>query len=96
VPADRHDLAELFGGTTDDEGGDKLARCEWTEGPGGVPLLDGCPERFVGRRVEWIDTDADHSCVVLEPIAAWAGEHPTARLRLADASDIDAGHDADE
>ena len=96
VPADRHDLAELFGGTTADEGADKLARCDWTEGPGGVPLLDGCPDRFVGRRIDWIDTDADHTCVVLEPIAAWCPDEAGDRLRLADASDIDAGHAADD
>ena len=32
VPSDRHDLAELFGGTTGDEV-DKFDRCDWTAGP---------------------------------------------------------------
>ena len=43
VPGDRLDLARLFGEQTADEGVDKLARCAWTPGPDGVPLLDGCP-----------------------------------------------------
>jgi flavin reductase (DIM6/NTAB) family NADH-FMN oxidoreductase RutF len=96
VPADRHDLAELFGGTTDDEAGDKLERCEWTEGPGGVPLLSACPDRFVGRRVAWLDADADHTCVVLEPIEATVADGPRSRLRLGDSADISAGHPADD
>jgi flavin reductase (DIM6/NTAB) family NADH-FMN oxidoreductase RutF len=69
IPADRRDLAELFGGETGDDA-DKLARCAWSAGPGGVPLLDGCPDRFVGRLVEWIETDADHDCAVVEPTDA--------------------------
>lgn len=101
VPSDRHHLAEMFGGSTDDDGStygadDKLERCEWTEGPGGVPLLAGCPDRFVGRKVAWLDVDADHTCVVLEPIEAHMTDDPPSRLRLSDASDIAAGHPADE
>ena len=97
VPADRHDLAELFGGTTDDESGDKLDRCEWTEGTAGVPLLAGCPDRFVGRKLAWVDVDADHSCVVLEPTEASMADGPTSRLRLrlGDVSDVTAGHPTD-
>ncbi len=50
VPVDRFDLAELFGGTTgDDPGVDKLAEVPWHDGPFVVPLLDGCPDRFVGE-----------------------------------------------
>ena len=49
VPADAEPLAELFGGETGDRV-DKFARCEWHPGPGGVPLLADCPNRFVGRR----------------------------------------------
>src|SRR5687768_11913294 len=33
------DLAELFGGETGDEV-DKFERCEWHEGPEGVPVVD--------------------------------------------------------
>jgi len=94
IPTGRHDVAELFGGTTGDEI-DKLDRCDWTPGPDGVPLLDACPDRFVGRKVAWVDVDADHSCVVVEPVLAEAtGDGPW--LRLDDVTDVDAGHDADE
>ena len=44
VPADRHDLALLFGGETGDDT-DKLSDVAWTAGPGGVPLLDDCPRQ---------------------------------------------------
>jgi flavin reductase (DIM6/NTAB) family NADH-FMN oxidoreductase RutF len=67
VPADRGDLAELFGGQTQDEV-DKFARCEWHEGPQGVPLLDGCGNRFVGRVVSRTDA-GDHDAYILDPIA---------------------------
>jgi flavin reductase (DIM6/NTAB) family NADH-FMN oxidoreductase RutF len=93
IPKGRHDLAELFGGRTGDEV-DKLAGCEWRAGPGGVPMIDGCPDRFVGERVGWL-TGGDHDGVVLEPIEAeLAGEGPW--LRLSDTTDIDAGHAADD
>ena len=95
VPADRHDLAELFGGTTGDEI-DKFARCEWTDGPGGVPLLAGCPDRFVGRRLDWLEMDADHRCVLLEPVLAERSGAARDVLRLADTTDIDPGHAATE
>jgi flavin reductase (DIM6/NTAB) family NADH-FMN oxidoreductase RutF len=91
VPADRHDLAALFGGTTGDEV-DKFARCDWTEGLGGVPLLDACPDRFIGRRVAWLDVDADHRCAILEPVAVERSGTTSEPLRLGDTSDIDAGH----
>ena len=94
VPADRHDLAALFGGLTGDES-DKLSRCDWVPGPDGVPLLEGCPDRFVGRRVTWLTGGGDHDGVVLEPLRAEVGSSGP-WVRLADASDIDAGHAADE
>jgi flavin reductase (DIM6/NTAB) family NADH-FMN oxidoreductase RutF len=68
VPADAPELAELFGGETGDEV-DKFARCEWHEGPEGVPLLDACANRFVGR-VVWRADAGDHHAFLLEPIAA--------------------------
>src|SRR5688572_30127357 len=47
------DVAELFGGVTGDDV-DKLARCAWESGPSGVPLLERCRARFVGRIVEHV------------------------------------------
>jgi flavin reductase (DIM6/NTAB) family NADH-FMN oxidoreductase RutF len=68
VPADNGDLAELFGGETGDEI-DKFERCDWHPGPGGVPLVDGCPNRFVGRVLDRLDA-GDHDAFILEPVAA--------------------------
>ena len=62
-----HDLAELFGSMTGDDV-DKFARCEWTEGPDGVPLLTRCPDRFVARVLDVVDVGGDHVCFVVEPI----------------------------
>jgi flavin reductase (DIM6/NTAB) family NADH-FMN oxidoreductase RutF len=94
VPASRRDLADLFGGETGDEI-DKLARCDWAEGPEGVPLLDGCPDRFVGELVEWHeDGIADHACVVLEPVDALMTSSDR-WLHLTDVTDIQPGHEAE-
>ena len=91
---DDRELAELFGGETGDEV-DKLAGLAWEPGPGGAPLLERLPNRFVGRVVERLEADADHLCVVLEPVeAAVAVSGPP--LRLGAITDIDAGHEADE
>jgi flavin reductase (DIM6/NTAB) family NADH-FMN oxidoreductase RutF len=95
VPSDRRDLAELFGGATGDDI-DKFAACAWTAGDGGVPVLDGCPDRFIGRRTAWIDTDTDHSCVILEPLAVEVDPATHRWLRLRDVADITAGHPVGE
>jgi flavin reductase (DIM6/NTAB) family NADH-FMN oxidoreductase RutF len=68
VPEEGRELAELFGGETGDEI-DKFERCEWHEGPEGVPIVDGCPNWFVGRVVHRLDA-GDHEGLVLEPVAA--------------------------
>jgi flavin reductase (DIM6/NTAB) family NADH-FMN oxidoreductase RutF len=91
VPEDASELAELFGGETGDEV-DKFARAGWREGPGGVPLLDGCPNRFVGRIVERIDF-GDHVGMVLEPFFAEADEE-SAQLGFHRAKRIEPGHEA--
>ena len=91
VPADATELAELFGGETGDEI-DKFARAAWRPGPGDVPLLDECPNRFVGRIVERVDF-GDHTGMVLDPFFAEASED----LQLLDfhrAKRIEPGHPA--
>ena len=90
VPADRRDLAELFGGETGDDV-DKFERCAWHEGPHGVPVLDGCPTWFVGRVLERHPL-GDHVGFLLEPVAGAAGDEPW--LSRDDVLDIDAGHEA--
>ncbi len=79
-----------FGGETTDEV-DKFARCEWHEGPGGVPLLDGCPNRFVGR-VLWRRDGGDHDAFLLEPVAAESGE--AGEFSFHRAKRIEPGHEA--
>jgi flavin reductase (DIM6/NTAB) family NADH-FMN oxidoreductase RutF len=68
VPADATELAELFGGETGDEI-DKFERTSWRPGPGDVPLLDECPNRFVGRITDRLVL-GDHTGMVLDPFFA--------------------------
>jgi flavin reductase (DIM6/NTAB) family NADH-FMN oxidoreductase RutF len=91
VPDHASELAELFGGETGDEV-DKFERCSWQPGPEGVPLLDGCPNRFVGRIVERIDF-GDHTGMVLEPFFAEV-EEQEGQLKFHRAKRIEPGHEA--
>jgi flavin reductase (DIM6/NTAB) family NADH-FMN oxidoreductase RutF len=91
VPESATELAELFGGETGDEI-DKFARCEWRPGPEGVPLLDGCPNRFVGRILERVGF-GDHVGMVLEPLFAEEDED-SGQLGFHRARRIDPGHEA--
>jgi flavin reductase (DIM6/NTAB) family NADH-FMN oxidoreductase RutF len=87
-----HDLAELFGSMTGDEI-DKFARCEWTAGLHGVPLLVRCPNRFVGRVLDVFDHGGDHVCFVLEPLDVERAD-PFTPLTFQSTRDIAPGHPA--
>jgi flavin reductase (DIM6/NTAB) family NADH-FMN oxidoreductase RutF len=91
VPAGAAELAELFGGQTQDEV-DKFARAAWHDGPHGVPLLDECGNWFVGRVLARVEA-GDHDAFLLEPVAAGAepgeGEFTFHRARR-----IEPGHEA--
>jgi flavin reductase (DIM6/NTAB) family NADH-FMN oxidoreductase RutF len=92
IPERRRDLAELFGGTTKDEGVDKLAQVEWSAGPGGAPVLADLRTHFVGRVKQRVDWDGDHVGYVLTPLdAAFADDGPW--LTFQQLKDIDPGHD---
>jgi flavin reductase (DIM6/NTAB) family NADH-FMN oxidoreductase RutF len=91
VPEDATELAELFGGETGDEV-DKFERCAWRPGPGEVPLLDDCPNRFVGAIIERVDF-GDHLGMVLEPFYADEDE-ASGQLGFHRAKRIDPGHEA--
>ena len=91
VPEEAEDLAELFGGETGDEV-DKFARCEWHEGPHGVPMLDRCANRFVGR-VVWRSDAGDHDAFLLEPVLAERGTDSD-EFKFHRAKRIDPGHEA--
>src|SRR4051812_14540726 len=71
VPADREDLAEIFGELTSDDV-DKLELCEWERGPHGVPIVSGCPNWFAGRVLERFEL-GDHFGFLLEPITVSDG-----------------------
>lgn len=90
----QHDLAELFGANSGDDL-DKFTQCQWSPGPDGVPELDACGNRFVGRRVALLDEGSDHVCVVVEPVAAHTDGLLTP-LRLSDVGDIQPGHHTEE
>lgn len=87
-------LATLFG-TTSGIDHDKFARCGWTAGPHGVPLLDACPHWVVLRRTGVLDEGSDHFCFAGEPVRVGHTGGFTA-LRLSDVDDLDPGHEADE
>jgi flavin reductase (DIM6/NTAB) family NADH-FMN oxidoreductase RutF len=94
LTVDDADLAERFGTLTGDRV-DKFAELAVTDGPGGVPLLDRCPRRFVLRRVALLDEGGDHVCVTGAVVAAHgAGEFTP--LRLARVAHLDAGHGSEE
>jgi flavin reductase (DIM6/NTAB) family NADH-FMN oxidoreductase RutF len=83
VPDERRDLADLFGGET----GDEVDKFERT----GTPLVDGCPDRFVGRVIERLEL-GDHTGFLLEPVHAdYAGERR--QLSMQRALDIQPGHE---
>jgi flavin reductase (DIM6/NTAB) family NADH-FMN oxidoreductase RutF len=90
---DDHAVAELFGTVSGDDL-DKFARCEWRDGPDHVPLLNGCPNYLLGRRVALLAESSDHVCMVLAPIEVSGGSFRP--LRLSAVRDLNAGHTVDE
>jgi flavin reductase (DIM6/NTAB) family NADH-FMN oxidoreductase RutF len=91
--ADR-ELARLFGTTSGDDI-DKFTRCASTAGEHGVPILTGCPNHLVVRRIALLDEGGDHVCVVTEPVTVRSGGRFTP-LRLSDVDDLVPGHQSDE
>jgi len=91
LASDDDDLAELFGGETGHEV-DKFKRVEWSATEAGTPLLERCPNRFVGRVLERQRT-GDHVAFLLEPIAARHTDE-ISMFPFHRAKRIDSGHDA--
>ena len=88
VPEDRMDLAELFGGETGDDV-DKLSQVEWSPGPGGLPLIAGCPY-LVGSIRDTFDV-GDHVAFELDVTEVVGSAKP---LLFQQAKRIDPGHEA--
>jgi flavin reductase (DIM6/NTAB) family NADH-FMN oxidoreductase RutF len=88
--ADR-DLAVLFGTETGDEV-DKFERCDWLEGPDGVPLLARCPGWLVGAVDARLDL-GDHEGLLLRPTHTGPGTDAEPLMYSA-VTDLDAGHPA--
>jgi flavin reductase (DIM6/NTAB) family NADH-FMN oxidoreductase RutF len=91
VPEDAGDVVELFGGETADDV-DKFARCDWHEGPEGLPILERCPSWFAGRIVERRPL-GDHVGHLIEPFAGEAGDDRGA-FPFSRAKQVDPGHEA--
>ena len=91
VPQDAGELAELFGSQTGDEV-DKFALCDWSPGPEGAPVLDGCPDWFAGRVLQRVPA-GDHCAFLLHPFTAASGPDPDA-FTFHRARRIEPGHEA--
>ena len=91
VPEDGHEIAELFGGVTEDEE-DNFTRTEWHDGPDGLPVLAACPSWFAGRILETTPL-GDHTGFLLEPFDG-ADDGPHAWLPFSRAKSIEPGHEA--
>jgi flavin reductase (DIM6/NTAB) family NADH-FMN oxidoreductase RutF len=91
VPEQAGHIVELFGAETGDDT-DKFARCEWSPGPDGLPLLADCPGWFAGRILERVPL-GDHVGHLIEP---FAGEDPGGGgwFPFSRAREIQPGHEA--
>lgn len=87
------DLASLFGEQTGDEV-DKFARCSWTPGPDGVPILAAAAGWFSGPIVQR-QPFGDHEGFVVEPDAGRGPSGDVRPLSFAQVRDFDPGKEAD-
>lgn len=90
IDRDQTSLAELFGGATGDDL-DKFARCDWRDGPHGMPVLTDVRNWIVGRIIDHID-GGDHVGFLLRPVAVHR-EGPLEQLRFHHIDHIDPGHE---
>jgi flavin reductase (DIM6/NTAB) family NADH-FMN oxidoreductase RutF len=89
IPDDREDLAEVFGGETDDAA-DKFEEVGWRPGPEDLPILVGCPSWFAGTILDRIPF-GDHVGYLLEPFAGEDGLQGSF-LPFSSAKSIHPGH----
>jgi flavin reductase (DIM6/NTAB) family NADH-FMN oxidoreductase RutF len=91
VPDGAGALAEQFGSLTGDAV-DKFASVSWSEGPGGLPILDECGNWFAGRILERVPA-GDHWAFVLEPVRG-EGDEREGTFTFQEARSIEPGHEA--
>jgi flavin reductase (DIM6/NTAB) family NADH-FMN oxidoreductase RutF len=89
--ADQLDLARLFGEATGDDV-DKFARCSWSPGPHGVPVLDGC-DWFGGPILDRFDC-GDHEGQLVAIMDAGAAHVGGAQLGFQQVRGLHPGHPA--
>ena len=92
VPRRHSELARLFGSETGDTA-DKFARCRWTSGPHGLPILDDAAGWFAGAVLGRFDV-GDHVGFLLEPVAGDAPDRFDELVTFADVRDLEPGHEA--
>ncbi|MGQ4599410.1 flavin reductase [Nocardia sp. R6R-6] len=83
-------LARLFGGETGDDI-DKFVHCDWSSGPGGVPVISTVPSWFSARIRDRYDF-GDHVGIVLEPEDGAAPRDAAETLHYHAVADLAAGH----
>lgn len=86
---EQRELAELFGGTSDDWT-DKFDACRWREGPLGVPVLEDVAHWVVGEITDRV-LGGDHVGFLLRPVAAHA-EGRLEQLSFQQVESMDPGH----
>jgi flavin reductase (DIM6/NTAB) family NADH-FMN oxidoreductase RutF len=92
LSADDRATAELFGEHSGDDI-DKFARCAWSPGPDGVPVLDAAAAWFSGPIIDRRDF-GDHVGFLIEPDSGEVRDPAVRVLMDTDVKDMDAGHDA--
>jgi flavin reductase (DIM6/NTAB) family NADH-FMN oxidoreductase RutF len=90
---DQHDLAQLFGGVTEDAIAphEKFERCAWHPAADGTPILDGC-DWLAGRVLERVDA-GDHMAHVLEITEAGHDHPPATQLGFQAVKNVHPGHE---
>jgi len=91
IPRLRTELVDLFGSHSGHEI-DKFSRCEWTEGPERVPLLDACPSRIVGRVIGRIPV-GDHTAFLVEATEASASAEQVYMFSMARLQEVEPGRE---
>ncbi len=92
VPRGREEIARLFGETTGDDI-DKFSRCDWHQGPFGLPTVEGAAAWFAGPILERVAM-GDHVAFLVQPETGYAPEELGVVITFADVREFEPGHQA--